>query len=433
MHTPPTTLANWLTLLESRHAKAIDMGLDRVAQVKERLGIQFQCPVITVAGTNGKGSTCAMLESVLLQAGYRVGLYIKPHFLRFNERARIGGESVSDAVLIESFEAVEAQRGEISLSYFEFTTLAIMRLLAQAGLDAVILEVGLGGRLDAVNVIDADVAIVTSVDIDHTDYLGDTREKIGFEKAGIFRAGRAAICSDPMPPESLVAHAQAIGADLWLLGRDFNYAGDKQQWNYGGRSQRRNSLGYPSLRGANQLLNAAAVLAALEALRHALPVGAQEVRNGLVMVDLPGRFQVLPGRPTVVLDVAHNPHAAATLAQNFDNMGFHRFTYAVFGAMQDKDIDGIIAKLKRQVDHWCVTDLPVPRAASAEQLKQKLLAAGVAAGTGTDAEQSIHTFASPALAYANAVSRAEENDRIAVFGSFLTVAGVMAARNTEFH
>jgi len=433
MHTPPTTLANWLTLLESRHAKAIDMGLDRVAQVKERLGIQFQCPVITVAGTNGKGSTCAMLESVLLQAGYRVGLYIKPHFLRFNERARIGGESVSDAVLIESFEAVEAQRGEISLSYFEFTTLAIMRLLAQAGLDAVILEVGLGGRLDAVNVIDADVAIVTSVDIDHTDYLGDTREKIGFEKAGIFRAGRAAICSDPMPPESLVAHAQAIGADLWLLGRDFNYAGDKQQWNYGGRSQRRNSLGYPSLRGANQLLNAAAVLAALEALRHALPVGAQEVRNGLVMVDLPGRFQVLPGRPTVVLDVAHNPHAAATLAQNFDNMGFHRFTYAVFGAMQDKDIDGIIAKLKRQVDHWCVTDLPVPRAASAEQLKQKLLAAGVASGTGTDAEQSIHTFASPALAYANAVSRAEENDRIAVFGSFLTVAGVMAARNTEFH
>ncbi|HCE09801.1 MAG TPA: bifunctional tetrahydrofolate synthase/dihydrofolate synthase [Oxalobacteraceae bacterium] len=433
MHTPPTTLANWLTLLESRHAKAIDMGLDRVAQVKERLGIQFQCPVITVAGTNGKGSTCAMLESVLLQAGYRVGLYIKPHFLRFNERARIGGESVSDAVLIENFEAVEAQRGEISLSYFEFTTLAIMRLLAQAGLDAVILEVGLGGRLDAVNVIDADVAIVTSVDIDHTDYLGDTREKIGFEKAGIFRAGRAAICSDPMPPESLVAHAQAIGADLWLLGRDFNYAGDKQQWNYGGRSQRRNSLGYPSLRGANQLLNAAAVLAALEALRHALPVGAQEVRNGLVMVDLPGRFQVLPGRPTVVLDVAHNPHAAATLAQNFDNMGFHRFTYAVFGAMQDKDIDGIIAKLKRQVDHWCVTDLPVPRAASAEQLKQKLLAAGVASGTGTDAEQSIHTFASPALAYANAVSRAEENDRIAVFGSFLTVAGVMAARNTEFH
>ena len=433
MRNHPTTLTDWLSLLEFRHAKTIDMGLDRVAQVKEKIGIQFQCPVIMVAGTNGKGSTCAMLESVLLQAGYRVGLYIKPHFLHFNERARIGGESASDAALIASFEAVEAQRGEISLSYFEFTTLAIMHLLAQAELDAVILEVGLGGRLDAVNVIDADVAIVTSVDIDHTDYLGDTREKIGFEKAGIFRAGRSAICSDPVPPQSLIAHAQAIGADLWLLGRDFNYAGDKQQWNYGGRGQRRNSLGYPSLRGANQLLNAAAVLAALEALRHRLPVGAQEVRNGLAMVDLPGRFQVLPGRPTVVLDVAHNPHAAATLAQNFDNMGFHRYTYAVFGAMHDKDIDGIIAKLKGHIDHWCVTDLPVPRAASAEQLKHKLQAAGIAAGPEPDTEQSIQTFASPALAYANAVSRAEENDRIAVFGSFLTVAGVMASRNAEFH
>ena len=433
MRNHPTTLADWLSLLESRHAKTIDMGLDRVTRVKEKIGIQFQCPVIMVAGTNGKGSTCAMLESVLLQAGYRVGLYIKPHFLHFNERARIGGESASDAALIASFEAVEAQRGEISLSYFEFTTLAIMHLLTQAELDVVILEVGLGGRLDAVNVIDADVAIVTSVDIDHTDYLGDTREKIGFEKAGIFRAGRPAICSDPIPPQSLIAHAQAIGADLWLLGRDFNYAGDKQQWNYGGRSQRRNSLGYPSLRGANQLLNAAAVLAALEALRDRLPVGAQEVRNGLAMVDLPGRFQVLPGRPTIVLDVAHNPHAAATLAQNFDNMGFHRYTYAVFGAMQDKDIDGIIAKLKGHIDHWCVTDLPVLRAASAEQLKQKLQAAGIAAGLEPGPEQSIHTFASPALAYANAVSRAEENDRIAVFGSFLTVAGVMVARNTEFH
>ena len=433
MQNHPTTLADWLTILESRHAKTIDMGLARVSQVKEKLGIRFNCPVIMVAGTNGKGSTCAMLESVLLQAGYRVGLYIKPHFLHFNERARIGGELASDALLIENFEAVEAQRGDISLTYFEFTTLAIMRLLAQANLDVVILEVGLGGRLDAVNVIDADVAIVTSVDIDHTDYLGDTREAIGFEKAGIFRAGRAAICSDPMPPASLVRHAEAIGADLWLLGRDFNYSGDKQQWNYGGRAQRRNSLGYPSLRGANQLLNASAVLAALEVLRNRLPVGAQEVRTGLVMVDLPGRFQVLPGRPVVILDVAHNPHAAATLAQNLDNMGFHPYTYAVFGAMHDKDIDGLIAQLKDRVDHWCVTDLPLPRAATAEQLKEKLLKAGVASQHEPGAEQCIQTFSSPAAAFANAVSRAGENDRIAVFGSFLTVAGVMAARNLEHH
>lgn len=431
MQNPARTLADWLTHLESLHPKAIDLGLERVTQVKDRLGIAFACPVITVGGTNGKGSTCAMLESILLQAGYRVGLYTSPHLLHFNERARIGGEAVADQTLIEQFEAVEAQRGDVSLTYFEFTTLAIMCLFAQTGLDAVILEVGLGGRLDAVNVIDADVAIVTSVDIDHKEYLGDTREKIGFEKAGIFRAGKAAVCSDPVPPRSLVEHAESIGADLWLLGRDFNYAGDKQQWNYGGRGQRRNALGYPSLRGANQLLNACAVLAALEVLRLQLPVGAQEVRNGLVLVDLPGRFQVLPGRPAVVLDVAHNPHAAATLAQNLDNMGFHRFTYAVFGAMQDKDIDGVIAHLKERIDHWCLADLPLPRAASAQAIAEKLAAAGIRHGDGPDAESSIACFATPAEAYANAMKRAGENDRIAVFGSFLTVAGVMEARGSR--
>jgi dihydrofolate synthase/folylpolyglutamate synthase len=431
MQNQPTTLADWLSTLESMHPKAIDMGLERVAQVKERLGINFDCPVIIVGGTNGKGSTCAMLESILLQAGYRVGLYTSPHLLHFNERARVGGEPVTDDDLVTNFSAVEAQRGDVSLTYFEFTTLAVLRLFAKAKLDAVILEVGLGGRLDAVNVVDADVAIVTSVDIDHIDYLGDTREKIGFEKAGIFRAGKAAICSDPVPPKSLIAHAEAIGADLWLLGRDFNYSGDKQQWNYGGRSQRRNALGYPSLRGANQLLNASAVLAALEVLRLELPVGAQEVRSGLVMVDLPGRFQVLPGRPTVILDVAHNPHAAATLARNLENMGFHPYTYAVFGAMHDKDIDGVIAQLKDHVDHWCVTDLPLPRAATAAQLTQKLLDAGIAPQSEPNAERTIQSFTSPANAFLNAQSRASENDRIAVFGSFLTVAGVMEVKKSE--
>jgi dihydrofolate synthase / folylpolyglutamate synthase len=430
MQNLPATLADWLALLETMHPKAIDMGLERVAQVKERLGIRFECPVIIVGGTNGKGSTCAMLESILQQAGYRVGLYTSPHLLDFNERARLNGEPASDAALIEQFAAVEEKRGEVSLTYFEFTTLAIVRLFAQAQLDAVILEVGLGGRLDAVNVLDADVAIVTSVDIDHTEYLGDTREKIGFEKAGIFRPGKTAICGDPVPPQSLIDHAQAIGADLRLFGRDYNYSGDKQQWNFGGRSQRRNSLGYPSLRGANQLLNASAALAALEALRDRLPVSAQEVRNGLVMVELPGRFQVLPGRPSVILDVAHNPHAAATLAQNLNNMGFHPYTYAVFGAMRDKDIGGVIAQLKGIVDHWCVTDLPLPRAATSGELKQKLLEADIVPQEGTGAERSIQTFNSPAAAYANALSRAGENDRIAVFGSFLTVAGVMEARRS---
>ncbi|NRR29461.1 bifunctional tetrahydrofolate synthase/dihydrofolate synthase [Oxalobacteraceae bacterium] len=429
MSTLPTTLPAWLALLESRHAEAvINMGLERVRAVKERLQLAFSCPVIMVAGTNGKGSTCAMLESVLLRAGYKVGLYIKPHFLDFNERARVNGELATDAMLVAAFNAVEAVRGDTVLTYFEFTTLAIMQLLAGAGLDVAILEVGLGGRLDAVNVIDADVAIVTSVDIDHTDYLGDTREAIGFEKAGIFRAGKAAICSDPVPPQSLIDHAAAIGADLWLMGRDFNYSGDKQQWNYGGRSQRRNSLAYPSLRGANQILNASAVLAALEVLKLDLPVGAQEVRTGLVTVELPGRFQVLPGRPTVILDVAHNPHAAAALNQNLGNMGFHPYTYAVFGSMQDKDIDGVIAAMSEHVDHWCLCDLPLPRAASASEL-----AAKVQIVQPEKAERTVNIFADPGQAYANAMSRAGENDRIVVFGSFLTVAGVMAARKSALH
>jgi dihydrofolate synthase/folylpolyglutamate synthase len=422
----PTTLQNWLALLESRHAETpIDMGLARVQQVRQALGLRFACPVIMVAGTNGKGSTCSMLEAILLQAGYRVGLYIKPHFLHFNERARINGDMASDADLVAAFDAVERARGDVALTYFEFTTLAILHLMAGAGLDVAILEVGLGGRLDAVNVIDADVAIVTSVDIDHTDYLGDTREKIGFEKAGIFRPGKPAICSDPVPPQSLIEHANAIGADLWLLGRDFNYAGDKQQWNYGGRAVRRNALAYPSLRGANQLLNASAALAALEALKLQLPVGAQEVRTGLVLVELPGRFQVLPGRPTIVYDVAHNPHAASALAQNLDHMGFHRYTYAVFGVMQDKDIDGVIAPLARLVDHWCVAQLPSPRSADAQALAAKLAALPSDAPPG---ERSVTAFPDPAAAFAAAAGRATENDRIVVFGSFYTVAGVMAAR-----
>jgi dihydrofolate synthase/folylpolyglutamate synthase len=432
----PTTLPAWLALLESRHAEIhIDMGLARVEAVKQAMGLQFSCPVIMVAGTNGKGSTCAMLESILLRAGYKVGLYIKPHFLDFNERARINGELASDQMLVDAFDAVEARRDEVSLTYFEFTTLAIMHLLSSSNLDVAILEVGLGGRLDAVNVIDADVAIVTSVDIDHTDYLGDTREKIGFEKAGIFRPGKPAICSDPVPPASLVAHAEAIGADLWLLGRDFNYSGDQQQWNYGGRSQRRNSLAYPSLRGANQLLNASAALAALEVLRIELPVGAQEVRTGLVVVELPGRFQVLPGRPTVILDVAHNPHAASALAQNLGNMGYHPYTYAVFGVMQDKDIAGVVAPMAAHVDHWCLAALPSPRSASLDELAAIVdeAAPDDEAYPSKPGDRSVRTFADPALAYADAMSRAGENDRIVVFGSFYTVAGVMAARKPSHH
>ncbi|WP_175104717.1 bifunctional tetrahydrofolate synthase/dihydrofolate synthase [Pararobbsia alpina] len=434
-------LADWLTHLETAHPVGIDMGLTRIGKVKDALGLKFDCPVFTVGGTNGKGSTCALLETILLRAGYKVGCHTSPHLLSFNERARLNGVDASDEALLEHFEIVEAARlslresgnEPVTLTYFEFTTLAIMHLFASLGLDAVILEVGLGGRLDAVNIIDADCAIIASIDIDHADYLGDTREKIAYEKAGIFRAGRPAVCGDPLAPQTLIDHAAQIGADLWLVGRDFRYdaqpGAERQQWTYTGRAQKRPALAYPALRGANQLLNASAALAALEALRDRLPVSAQDVRLGLATVELPGRFQVVPGKPQLILDVAHNPHAAAVLAQNLGNMGYFPYTYAVFGAMKDKDIAGIVRHLKDEIDFWFVTDLPTPRAASAAALEGYLRDAGVIEST----DEGVKTFDTAASAFAAAQEIATENDRIVVFGSHITVADVMAYRKLQHH
>jgi len=409
------------------------MGLERITRVKEALQLNFQAVVFTVGGTNGKGSTCALLESVLLAASYKVGCHTSPHLLSFNERARVNGENVSDELLLEHFRAVEIARASLpdapTLTYFEFTTLAIMHLFATADLDAVILEVGLGGRLDAVNMIDTDCAIVTSIDLDHMEYLGNTREKIAFEKAGIFRSDKPAICADPVPPQSLIDHAASIGADLWLLGKDYNFQGDKQQWGWAGRGKRFSGLGYPALRGANQLLNASAVIAALIAIRDRLPVGAQEIRNGMAWVELPGRFQVLPGQPTIILDVAHNPHASAALAQNLENMAYHPYTIAVFGAMADKDIDGVLKPMMDKIDFWYLCDLPTPRAASAESLAARLRTLGFKEGV----DSGIEVFSSPALAYESALKKAGEGDRISVFGSFYTVAGVLAYRNAKAH
>jgi dihydrofolate synthase/folylpolyglutamate synthase len=360
-----------------------------------------------------------MLDSVLRAAGYRVGLYTSPHLLDFNERCRLDGVNATDEALVEQFAHVEAARGDTSLTYFEFTTLAILRLFSRVALDALVLEIGLGGRLDAVNLIDGDVAIVTSVDLDHMDYLGPTREQIGYEKAHIYRAGRPAICSDPAPPASLVEHAERIGADLWRFGRDFNYQGDRQQWAYGGRTVRRAGLPYPALRGANQLLNASGVLAALETLALRLPVSQQAVRQGLLTVDLPARFQILPGRPAVILDVAHNPHAAAVLAENLDNMGFHPATHAVFGMLRDKDIAGVIRKLGDRVDQWHVAATPGPRGCDADTLAALLREHAGAA--------SVTRYPDLAAAYDGARVAAGPDDRILAFGSFLTVAEVMRA------
>ncbi len=420
----PTTLEAWLARCERLHAKDIDLSLERVHIVKERLGLSFLAPVITVAGTNGKGSTCAMLEAIALAAGYRVGAYIKPHLVHFEERCRIGGRSVTAESLLEHFAAVENARGEWALTSFEFTTLAILRLLAQAPLDLVILEVGLGGRFDAVNTIDADCVIVTSIDIDHTEFLGSTREAIGFEKAGVMRPGKPAIVSDPVPPASLLEHAKAIGADLRCIGRDFNYSGDAQQWNWSGRGQRFSGLAYPALRGANQLLNAAGVLAAFEAMREVLAVSAQAVRNGFAQVELPGRFQIVAGKPTLVLDVAHNPHAVAALAHNLDRMGFHPRTHAVFGAMRDKDIAAMLERIAPLVDVWHFTDLETPRAARASELEQALQR-WRAQRSPPAAPAPCTCHADPAQALRAAIAASDPADRIVVFGSFYTVGGVL--------
>ena len=417
------TLDDWLAYCEHLHPKTIELGLERARAVAQRMNLRFNVPVFTVAGTNGKGSTCAMLEAILTDAGFRTGVFTSPHLVRFEERCRIRGVSVDASELIAAFARVESARGDISLSYFEFTTLAILDTLARAELDAVVLEVGLGGRLDAVNIIDTDCAIITSIDIDHAEFLGDTREKIGYEKAGIMRAGKPAIVSDPVPPQSVIDHAAAIGADLWVMGRDFNYEGDKQQWSWAGRGRRYAGLAYPALRGANQLLNASGVLAALTALRARLAVTAQAVRTGLALVELPGRFQVVPGQPALVLDVAHNPHSVAALALNLDAMGFFPTTHAVFGAMADKDLTPMLAKVAPLIDRWYFTDLPTPRAETATALQHKWNALQIAAGGRRQVATSTH--ASPEQALQAAVAAADPADRIVVFGSFYTVGGVL--------
>ncbi|QDL53872.1 bifunctional tetrahydrofolate synthase/dihydrofolate synthase [Rhodoferax aquaticus] len=431
MKTQPSTLNEWLAHCEHLHPTTIDMGLDRIRAVAQRMQLRFDCPVITVAGTNGKGSTCAMLESILGQAGYRTGVFTSPHLVHFEERLRLLGQAVNATDLIAGFASVESARCqnglEISLTYFEFTTLAILETMRHSKLDVAILEVGLGGRLDAVNIIDADCAVITSIDLDHMELLGPDRESIGREKAGIMRTGRPVVVSDPLPPQSVLDHALEIGADLWRVGRDFNVSGDKQQWGWAGRGRRYSGLAYPALRGANQLVNAAGVLAALAAVRERLPITAQAVRSGFAFVELPGRFQIIPGQPTLVLDVAHNPHSVAALAANLDAMGYFPTTHAVFGAMADKDLAPMLAKVNPLIDRWYFTDLPTGRAATA----QSLMAQWQAQNTRKDASGAC--FESPAAALQAAIAAADPTDRIVVFGSFYTVGGVLQEGIPRLH
>ena len=426
-------LDTWLAHLEALHPRGsagIELGLERVSAVKSRLGQRETCPVILVGGTNGKGSVCAMLERILRAAGYRTGLYTSPHLLRYNERVRINGVAADDSGLCAAFSQVEQARADVALTYFEFGTLAAWELFAAADPDVIILEVGLGGRLDATNVYQAACSIVTGIDLDHMEFLGSDRESIGREKAGIFRAVVPAICGDPQPPQSLVAHAAQTGAGLQIIGRDFGYRRQEQQWLYWGRApgdagggasagvMRRGGLAFPALRGERQLANAACTLAALDALHKDLPVAMKDIRQGLIEVELAGRFQVLPGRPAVVLDVAHNPQAARVLAANLGDMGFHRHTWAVFGMLGDKDIDGVIDAVGGRVTHWLPCTLEGRRAAAADSLAARLEARGMAV---------VGRFASPSAALICAQENAGEDDRILAFGSFLTVAAALQA------
>lgn len=418
----PASFDQWLEYISRQHSAEIVMGLDRVRAVWLRLGgagTGPQAPLnIVVGGTNGKGSTCAMLQAILNCAGYKTGLYTSPHLLRYNERVRIAGQQASDGDLCRAFATVEAARQDIPLTYFEFATLSALWLFHNKNVEIAILEVGLGGRLDAVNIVDADVAVVTSVDLDHQAFLGETREAIGYEKAHIFRTGRPAIFGDTNPPQSLLDHAAAIGIDLVILDRDYRFQRSAHQWEFLGRHGAWHALPFPALRGAYQLKNASAALAALEALKGRLPVAMGHIKQGLLEVEWPGRLQILPGRPAVILDVAHNPHAARALEDALGSMGYYENTFAVFGMLKDKDIDSVIRIVKSRIDRWYVAGLPGERGATGALITEKLERQGIAG----DAVQPCSTIAA---AFDAACREAGQGDRILAFGSFLTVAGVL--------
>lgn len=421
------TLQDWLSHLETAHSTGlIDMGLERVGEVKTRMGLTPQCPVVVVAGTNGKGSVCAYLSQIYKQAGFKVGTLTSPHILRFNERIAVNAEPVDDETIVAAFERIEAVRGDISLTYFEFNTLAAVDIFMRTDVDVMVLEVGLGGRLDAVNVFNADCAVVTSVDLDHQAFLGDTVEQVGFEKAGVFRSGKPAICGQNPPPESLRQHAEKIGAHLLLIKEDFDFNTlENVQWNYqfhpkvsdGLLPKRRNALPFPALRGAYQIGNAAVALTVLECLGDKLPIDIGAIKRGLLLVENPGRFQVLPGRPLTILDVGHNPHAARALRRSLINLAFAQNRIAVFSMLADKDIDGVLELVKDQFDEWYIAPLNMPRGMTIDALQDKLARHDI---------DKIKVFDHVQSAYQAALAKASENDRIVVFGSFHTVADVMA-------
>jgi len=411
-------LGGWLAWQQAAHPVEIDPGLERVAAAWRRLRLPFTATVLTVGGTNGKGSTTAYLDAILGAAGYDTGLFTSPHLQRYTERIRVRGREVAEEALLAAFAEIDAARGDISLTFFEWSTLAALVVFAREHLDVAVLEVGMGGRLDAVNLLDADAAAVVSVGLDHREWLGTTVEAIGAEKAGIFRAGRPAIYGGRQLPASVAAHAAAIGAKLRRIGNDFDYVERADGWDYVGFGSRRRELPLPALAGSSQLGNAAVALALLESVEPQLLVPDEAVRAGLAAVRLPGRFQVIRGEPEWILDVAHNAEAAASLAASLAARPAKGRTIAVCGILADKDVEAVVAALAPRVQRWIAVGVEGPRALSPAELARRVQSAGAG---------SVVAVADVAAGLAQARVECRPGDRVLVFGSFLTVGPALAA------
>jgi dihydrofolate synthase/folylpolyglutamate synthase len=416
----PRQLDDWLAWIETLHPRQIDLGLERVGSVARAMGVtRPACPVITVGGTNGKGSSVAMLEAVFAAGGYRTVSYTSPHLLRYNERIRVDGREAGDAGLCAAFARIEEARGDITLSYFEFSTLAALELVARERPDVALLEVGMGGRLDAVNIVDADLALITPIGLDHTEALGDTREAIAREKAGIFRAGRPAVCGDADPPRSLLDAARAAGAPLYVRGRDYGVEsdGERRRWWRRGEAGRI-ELPALGLAGGFQYDNAANVLMALALLAPRLPIPPARIAAGLAAARNPGRFQHLPGVPARIVDVAHNVHGAQALAAALAAEPCAGATRLVFGVLADKDVAGMVSALAAVSREWYLAAPAAARAAAVGSLRDRVLAVQPQAG--------VRAFDSVALAWRQALADAADGDRVVGLGSFYTVAEILA-------
>ncbi len=414
-------LDEWLIWQSSLHPREIELGLTRCRTVAQRLDLlPLPFPSISVAGTNGKGSSVILLDSIFSAAGYRVGRFTSPHLLRYNERICISGIDASDSKICDAFEHIEAVRNEISLTYFEFSTLAALLIFKLQQVDLAILEVGLGGRLDSVNIVDSDIALITAIDIDHIEWLGNDRESIGFEKAGIFRTGHPAVCSDSNPPQSLIQHAEQLQTPLYYLGRDFHQIkNNDKSWIWQDKSTTY-ELPLPSLQGDYQLQNAAGVLKVLELLKEKLPVPKTAIAQGLINAKLPGRFQILSGRVTRILDVAHNPLGARVLKDLLSQSPCKGKTHALVGMLKDKDIAAVLRIMKQTITDWHIAALKVERSASVDFLVKNLNNIGII-------NDNINTYSSITEAHEYLLNSASKTDIIIVFGSFYTVQEVLSS------